>query len=181
MERASEIKHALIDGEVIAMSGASRRHNLIVGSAYVAIYTQLRGRPCESYPSDMKVHMPNTGSFVYPDISVVCGEAQFDDDERDVLLNPTVIVEVLSPSTERFDRGAKFQRYREIASLQDYLLISQDTPHIERFMRQDDGFWRFNDVHGLDATLELPSIGCTLALADVYERVRFDINTSDSE
>lgn len=175
-ERESELKHEFIDGEVYAMSGASRNHNLIVGSTLSALYGQLRGRPCETYPSDMKIRTPSTRSYSYPDITIVCGEPQFSDDERDVLLNPTLIVEVLSPSTERHDRGLKFQHYREIDSLQEYVLIAQDKPHIERFLRQDVGLWQFSEASGLDASLELPSVGCELNLAEIYERVRFDVD-----
>ncbi|MBN1563081.1 MAG: Uma2 family endonuclease [Anaerolineae bacterium] len=144
-ERTSTIKHEFIAGEVYAMSGASEAHNLITGSTYAALYNQLRGRSGKVYPSDMKVRTPATGSYTYPDITVLCGEARFADDERDVLLNPTVIIEVMSPATERYDRGRKFQHYREIRSLQEYILIAQDAPHIERFVRQEGGFWQFSE------------------------------------
>jgi Uma2 family endonuclease len=173
-ERDSEVKHEFIDGEIYAMVGASRNHNLIAGSTLVAIYNQLRGKSCEIYPSDMKVRTPSTGSYLYPDITVVCGEARFDDDQRDILLNPTLIIEVLSPNTERYDRGKKFQRYRELVSLQEYILIAQDSPHIERFVRQKDGLWQFSEAHGLQESLDLTSIGCQLALAEVYEQIDFD-------
>jgi len=172
-ERASAFKHEFIDGEVYAMSGASEPHNLIVSSTNFTLYGQLRGRGCKIYLSDMKVHTPSTGSFTYPDITVVCGDAELNDKERDVLLNPTLIIEVLSPTTEQYDRGKKFQRYREIPSLQEYVLIAQDTAHIEHFLRQDDGLWLFNDVTGLDSAIDLTSIGCTLKLSDVYEQVDF--------
>ena len=178
-ERSSEIKHEFVGGEIYAMSGASRNHNLIAGSTYVAIYSQLRGKGCETYPSDMKVRTPSTGSYVYPDISVVCGDPQFDDEQRDVLLNPGVVIEVLSPNTEAYDRGKKFARYREIESLQEYILISQDQPHIERFVRQADGMWQFSDVRGLEGSVTLASIGCQLALQAVYEQVTFESDQDD--
>jgi Uma2 family endonuclease len=178
-ERSSEIKHEFVDGEIYAMSGASRNHNLIAGSTYVAIYSQLRGKGCETYPSDMKVRTPSTGSYVYPDISVVCGDPQFDDEQRDVLLNPGVVIEVLSPNTEAYDRGKKFARYREIESLQEYILISQDQPHIERFVRQADGMWQFSDVRGLEGSVTLASVGCQLALQAVYEQVTFESDQDD--
>jgi Uma2 family endonuclease len=173
-ERTSEIKHEFIDGEIYAMTGASPNHNLVVASTIAAIHNQLRGKPCKIYPSDMKVRTPSTGSYLYPDISVVCGESQFDDEQRDILLNPTIIIEVLSPNTERYDRGKKFQSYRELASMQEYILIAQDSPHIERFVRQQDGLWQFSEARGLEASLDLASIMCKLALVEVYEQVDFD-------
>lgn len=173
LERGSEIKHEFIAGAVYALSGASEAHNLITSSTIAALVHALRGRPCKVYPSDMKIRTPATGSYAYPDITVMCGEARFLDDQRDVLLNPTVIIEVLSPSTERHDRGRKFQHYRELESLQEYILMAQDSPHVERFMRQEAVFWQFSEARGLDAALEIASIGCTLALADIYAQVTF--------
>jgi Uma2 family endonuclease len=173
-ERGNEGRHAFIDGEIFAMGGASRNHNLITSSVIATLYSQLRGKGCETYPSDMKVRTPATGSYAYPDVTVVCGEARFADDQRDVLLNPTLIVEVLSPATEAFDRGVKFQRYRELNSLREYILIAQDRPFIERFVRLDDGTWRLSEASGPGATVDLTAIACQLALADVYEQVTFD-------
>jgi Uma2 family endonuclease len=177
-DRESEVKHEFIDGRVYAMSGASEAHNLIAGSIYVSLYTQLRGRPCKVYPSDMKLRTPSTRSYTYPDISVVCGDAEFDGDSRDILLNPTVVIAVLSPNTERFDRGRKFQRYRELEPLQEYVLVAQDSPHMERFARQDSGLWQLSEVHGLQASLSLTSIACVLRLADIYEQIDFDSGES---
>ena len=137
-ERASEFKHEFLAGEVFAMTGASRAHNLMSVNVITTLKNQLRGRPCEIYPGDMRVAVKATGLYTYPDISVVCGEAQFADDQLDTLLNPTVIIEVLSPSTERDDRGKKFQNYREIVALEEYVLIAQDSPRIERFLLQDN-------------------------------------------
>lgn len=179
-ERQSEIKHQFIDGEIYAMSGASEDHNLVVGNILASVRPQIRGKKCKIYPSDMKVRTPATGSYTYPDVTVVCGESQFDDKQKDVLLNPTVIIEVLSPSTEGFDRGLKFQRYREIDSLQEYILIAQDSPHIERFLRQGNGQWLLSEADGLDASLELTSIGCTLKLEEVYEQVSFEAAEEES-
>jgi Uma2 family endonuclease len=121
----------------------------------------------------MKVRTPATGSYTYPDITVVCGEALFADDQRDILLNPILIIEVMSPTTERYDRGKKFQHYRELKTLQEYILIAQDSPHIERFVRQEKGFWQFSEVRGRESSLELSSIGCILNLAEVYEQITF--------
>lgn len=179
-ERASELKHEFLDSEVLAMTGASERHNLIAGSTFAALYTQLRGRPCKVYSADMRVKVTATHLYASPDIAVVCGDAQFGDEQLDTLLNPTCLIEVLSRSTERYDRGKKFQHYRELGSLQEYILIAQDNPRIERYLRQDDGGWKLTDAKGLEAQLELTSIGCTLALAEVYEQVEFDVEGDKS-
>ena len=153
------------------MGGASREHSLITGDTYASLHGQLRKRPCEAYMGDMRVKIGAAGKYVYPDIAVVCGEPRFGDDHVDNLLNPTVIVEVLSPSTEAHDRGEKFDAYRAIESLREYLLIAQDRYHIDHFVRQDDGAWLLRAADGLGASVTLPSIECTLALAEVYEKV----------
>ncbi len=173
-ERQSEIKHEFLGGEVFTMTGASRAHNLITGSTYVALYAQLRGHGCEIYQGEMRVKIQATGRYTYPDISVVCGSPEFSDDRLDTLLNPAVIIEALSPSTERYDRGRRFQHYRELESLQEYILIAQDSPRIERYSRQDEDVWHFTDVKALESQAELSSIDCALRLADVYEQVTFD-------
>lgn len=173
-ERTSEQKHEFLDGEVYLMAGASANHNLIVGNIYASLHTQLRQRPCVVYPSDMRLKVNATGLYTYPDISVVCDPPRFEDDQRDTLLNPTVIVEVLSPSTENYDRGKKFQHYRTLGSLQEYVLASQDSYRIEHYLRQQDDQWLFSDVSQPDETLALPSIQCTLLLSDVYEKVNFE-------
>ena len=172
MERASEIKHEYYNGEIFAMSGASENHNIVVGSTYSALYGQLRKRPCQIYPSDMRVRIPATGLYTYPDISVVCGTPEFEDDGVDTLINPTIIIEVLSSSTEQYDRGRKFQHYRTIDSLQEYILIAQDGVRIEHFARQGNQ-WILTDAKTINSVLSLPSIECTLALSDVYEKVNF--------
>jgi Uma2 family endonuclease len=173
-ERASAEKHEYVAGEVIAMTGASRRHNLIQSTTITSLNNLLGTRPCEVYPSDMRVKVGALGIYTYPDITVVCGEPELEDTEQDTLLNPTVIIEILSPSTASYDRGLKFHRYQLIPSLRDYLLISQDRPLVERYTRADDGRWSPTTSEGMDATVELPGIGCTLALAEIYRKVRFD-------
>jgi Uma2 family endonuclease len=169
-ERASETKHEFIDGHVHALTGASRAHNLICSYTIASLVSQLGGRPCEVYPSDIKIKAQV--GYMYADISVVCGEAQIVD--NDILLNPVVVIEVLSPTTEIYDRGRKFQQYRQLEPVQEYLLIAQDSPRIERYLRQADNRWLLTDTVGLDASLELPPIGCTLKLADVYQKVTFE-------
>lgn len=171
-ERGSEIKHEYHAGELFAMAGASYEHNLIAGNTFASLHAQLRGRPCRVLPSDLRVLIEDTGLFTYPDLTVICGPPQFlSNNPPDTLLNPTVIIEFLSPSTEGYDRGTKFRHYRAIQSLQEYLLIAQDARRIERYLRQEDGFWLYSEVAGAGATVELPTIACTLALADVYENV----------
>ena len=172
-ERASELRHEYYNGETFAMSGASEEHNLIASSVHFLLYGQLRGRPCKVYQSDMRVKIEATKLYTYPDLIVMCGDTQLVDDEFDTLLNPVVIIEVLSPSTERYDRGKKFQHYREISSLQEYVLITQDSPRIERYLLQNNGKWEFTDVKGLDAKIELTSIDCVLDLAEAYEQIVF--------
>ena len=174
MERASEEKHEFLDGEIYLMSGASRNHNLILVNVLASLHAQLRKRPCVVYPSDMRVKVNDSGLYTYPDISVVCDPPQFDEADQDTLLNPTLIIEVLSPSTESYDRGKKFQHYRTLESLQEYVLIAQDSPRIERYLRQPNHEWLLADASGLESTLELASIQCTLVLADVYEKVSFE-------
>ena len=170
-ERAEEVKHEYRDGEIVAMTGASREHILISSSITGVLYRQLEDRPCEIYPNDMRVWLPQTKRYVYPDLSVVCGEPQFGDDYLDNLLNPTVIIEVLSPSTEGYDRGEKFHHYRTIPSLREYLLIAQDAYRIEHFVRQGEQHWLLTVADGLAASIHLSSIDCTLRLADVYKKV----------
>lgn len=173
-ERASEIKHEYLGGEVYAMTGASRNHNKIVANTLASLHGQLRKSPCEIYPSDMRVKTRSPVLYTYPDITIVCDEPQFEDTILDTLLNPTVIIEVLSPSTEAYDRGNKFRHYRTIPSLQEYVLIAQDSRRIERYLRQPNNEWLLSEAAGPDATLTLPSIQCELALADVYEKVTFE-------
>lgn len=172
-ERDSAFKHEFLNGTVFAMSGASEAHNLISGNVMTALKNQLRGRPCKVYPADMRVKVRPTGLYTYPDISVVCGDAHIVRDGIDSLLNPTLIIEILSPSTELYDRGKKFQHYRQLESLQAYVLIAQDSPRVEQFTRQGDGFWQFAEAVSVDAALDLTALGCTLRLADVYGQVDF--------
>jgi Uma2 family endonuclease len=172
LEREAETKSEYFDGEIFAMSGASRQHNLISVNVIAELRAQLKGRPCEVYGSDMRVKVDPTGLYTYPDV-VVCGEVRLEDEHLDTLLNPTVLIEVLSPTTEAYDRGKKFAHYRRLDSLTDYLLIAQDQPRIEHYARQADQKWVLSEASELCASLPLTSLGCTLALAEVYDRVTF--------
>jgi len=171
LERQAQCKSEYYAGEIFAMAGASRWHNLIVTNVVRELSLQLKGRPCTTYPSDMRVKISATGLYVYPDVTVVCGEAQFDDTQQDTLLNPTLIVEVLSDSTEAYDRGGKFAHYRKLDSLMAYVLITQTKPHIEHYVRQPDNRWLLAEADSVHDTVHLPAIDCHLALAEVYDKV----------
>ncbi len=171
-ERAqTDAKHEYLDGEITAMSGVSLEHNLIAVNVLTALRTQMRGRPCNVFSGDMRVKVSATGLYTYPDISALCGERQLEDDTFDTLLNPSVIIEILSPSTEAYDRGVKFAHYQSIESLQVYALIAQDKRRIEIYRRQESDNWLYSAVEGLDAKVSLDAISCELTAADVYEGV----------
>ena len=173
-ERRAETKSEYLRGEVFAMAGASREHNLIAGNISRELGQQLRERECEVYQGDMRVKVSPTGLYTYPDVTVVCGEPEFEDAEVDTLLNPKVLVEVLSPSTADYDRGGKFTHYRRLPSLQEYVLISQDRPLVEHYVRQGQDEWLLTEQSSLEDTLVLPSIECQLPLSEIYLKVRFE-------
>ena len=158
---------------MLAMAGASEEHNLIAFNLAGELYTQLKGRHCKAYPSDMRVKIDPTGLYTYPDVVVVCGEANFADEQKDTLTNPTLLIEILSKSTEAYDRGEKFAQYRRLDSLKEYLLVAQDQYRIECFTRQANGQWLLSEAVGPDGLIQLESIDCTLALAEVYDKVEF--------
>ncbi len=178
LERSASYKSEFHDGQIYAMTGASREHNLITVNIARELSVQLKKRPCEAYSNDMRVKAADAHSYHYPDIVVVCSTPQFEDAHIDTLLNPTVLIEVLSPSTEAYDRGGKFAHYRKIASLREYLLVTQDQPSIERYVRQGD-VWILTEAVGLDASMPLESIDCILSLREVYDKVLddADLNT----
>ena len=171
IERKAEYKSEYCNGEMVAMSGATRKHNVIAGNIHTELNQQLKNRQCEAYISDMRVRIPATGLYTYPDIIVVCGEPKFEDDYFDTLLNPNVLVEVLSPSTESYDRGRKSSYYRTVESLAEYLLVSQDEYKVEQYAKQPDGRWLLTDIRSLEGVVDLASIQCVLKLKDVYEKV----------
>jgi Uma2 family endonuclease len=188
LERASEERHEYIDGCIYAMAGESGEHGDISVSLVTQVSAQLRGTPCRVRTKDTKVHSGPTpkhprstqGLFSYPDLVVICGEPQYHDEYTDVILNPAVIIEVLSKSTESFDRGEKFRRYQVWnPTLTDYLLVSQTAPIIEHFSRQPDGSWSYKIYQGLDRSVTIESIACELRLADVYDRINFESQDSD--
>jgi len=171
LERKAETKSEYWNGEIFAMAGASRAHNVIVANVIISFGSRLKGRPCTVYPSDMRVKVAPTKLYTYPDMVVVCGQSHFEDKREDTLLNPSLIVEVLSPSTETYDRGTKFEHYRTLESLTDYLLVAQDRPMVEHYVRQMDDKWLLSVYRGLAAEVMIESIGCRLSLVDVYDKV----------
>ena len=173
LERQAETKNEYLDGEMVAMTGATLRHNGIVINLARELSEKLRDRPCQAFANDLRVRIPSANVYVYPDASVVCGEPRLEDSFFDTLLNPSLIVEVLSPSTVSYDRGKKLRWYQSrLDSLSEILLISQDVPVIEQFVRQG-GDWIFRTAEGLEAVLPLPSIQVESALAEVYHKISF--------
>ncbi|MCI0421816.1 MAG: Uma2 family endonuclease [Acidobacteria bacterium] len=181
LDRKAEGKSEYYDGELFLMTGASRRHNLIVLNVGSELRAQLKSRQCEVYPSDMRVRIPNHTRYVYPDISVVCATPNFEDDQDDILLNPTVVIEVLSASTEAYDRGRKFDDYRRIPSLQEYLLIAQDERRALLNSRRLDGQWLLSEASQPDDIIDLVSISCRLSFTEIYSKVNVDQPSPDNE
>jgi Uma2 family endonuclease len=171
LEREAEQRNEYLKGEMFAMTGASLKHNLITGNVFAELKQQLRRTDCNAFISDMRVGVPAAELYTYPDIVVVCGEPQLEDEYLDTLLNPVLIIEVLSKSTASYDRSIKFGYYRTIESLTEYLLIAQDAHHVEQYTKQADGRWLLADIVSIESIVELASVGCTLALRDIYEKV----------
>lgn len=175
LERDSEIKHELVSGEVYAMAGASPAHNRIVFNLATHLGVALLGGECQGYSSDQRVRVPETDMYSYPDLTIVCGEPAYDPHDSETLVNPTLLVEVLSPSTEAWDRGGKFEYYRRLTSLKEYLLVSQDRPLVERYVRQGPtgAEWLYTAYAHLDEVLTLDSLGVELPVVKIYDRISF--------
>jgi len=172
-ERASEVKSEYRDGKIYGQTSGNESHNLITTNVLTTFVMQLRRRPGKVYPSNLRVKIGQANVYTYADIVIIRNQPQFEDEENDTLLNPTVIGEVFSKLTENYDRGRKFQDYRTLESLTEYLLIAQDRPYIEHYVRQADNQWLLSEAKGLQDVIELPTIECKLALADVYDKVDF--------
>ncbi len=170
IESKSEIKHEYHDGEMFAMAGASENHNLILSNIISQLVNKLKKR-CRIYPSDMKLKIKNLSKFVYPDVTIVCGERKFFDDSRDILIDADVIIEILSDSTEAYDRGDKFRFYRKLDSFKEYLLISQKEKRIEKFFKTENGLWKISEASKNQPEIILESIDCKLNLDDIYENI----------
>ena len=174
MERASSDKHEFAFGEIYGMGGASARHVEIVGNIASELRTQLRQRPCRVYSTDLRLCVDADHRYTYPDVVVVCGQPQFLDDQLDTLLNPDLIVEVLSESTRNYDRGDKFQQYRGVSSFREYLLVDQAKAHVERYSKQNDGTWSLWETDALHEVVHLESIGVKLPLSEIYFKIDFE-------
>ncbi|MCB0253365.1 MAG: Uma2 family endonuclease [Anaerolineae bacterium] len=170
-ERQAETKSEYYNGEIYALASASPRHTVIAANIIVSFGVQFKGRSCTVHTGDLRVKVSPTGLYTYPDVVVVCDKLRFDDARKDTLLNPTLIVEVLSESTEAYDRTGKFEHYRTLESLTDYLLVSQEKAWIEHRARQSDIKWLTGYYMGLETIVPLPAIDCELRLADVYDKI----------
>ena len=173
IERKADFRSEYFNGEMFAMAGAQRAHNQLVASLIGELGQQFRGRPCDVYPSVMRLRVSATGLYTYPDVSVACGEQRFADSSVDTLLNPSVIVEVLSPSTEAYDRGRKFEQYQSIESVREYVLVASDRVHVDLYTRLADGRWLLTSASRLEDALNLESVQARIVLSDVYEKVEF--------
>jgi len=171
LERKAEYRSEYIDGEVYAMAGASWKHDQIVQDLGLSLRSKLRGTRCRTFGDNVRVRIPQTRMYTYPDLGIVCGPPQFADDQKGTLVNPIVLIEVLSDSTRNYDQGDKFAHYRRLESLREYVMLEQDAPHVEHYTRQADGSWLLREYDGLDARVTLASAGCELALAEIYENL----------
>lgn len=173
MERAAEFKSEYFEGQVYAMAGGTYPHARIITNVSGALWQELKQKPCTVTSSEARLRVSPGGLYTYPDVMVVCGEANFADDQKDTLLNPTLIVKVLSKSTEANDRGFKFAQFRKLESVREYVLVSQGEPRVETFHRQADGRWVLSEYAGLDAVCRFESLDCQVLLSDIYHKVSF--------
>ena len=173
IERRAEYKSEYLNGEMFAMAGAKAPHNLLIANLIIELGQQLRPRRCPVFPSEMRVRVKPGGLYTYPDVIALCGEPHFLDLEQDTLLNPQVIVEVLSPSTEAYDRGRKFEMYQAIESLREYVLVASDRVHVDLYVRQPDGRWMRTSADSIDASLSLESVDAQLKLSGLYQNIDF--------
>lgn len=175
LERKAAFKSELIDGEMYAMLGTTRKHNRIAGNLYICLDRILKNKNCRVYISDLRVQINSTGLFTYPDLIITCGKEELTDKHKDTLTNPKCIIEVLSDSTEKYDRGEKFFHYQQIESLQEYILISQDQPRAETFLRQTDGRWLYECTEGLHSKFRISTADESVSLSEIYS------NTEDAD
>jgi Uma2 family endonuclease len=172
-ERRNDFRSEFYNGQMFAMAGGSAVHSLIKTNAARELSSALKGKPCTAYDSDLRILIEATGLYTYPDLSIICGEIQFDGKLSNTAVNPTLLLEVLSESTEAYDRGKKFDHCRQIPTLREYVLVAQDRPHLERFQRNADDTWTLTVVSGLDRSITFPSVGVIVALAEIYHKVQF--------
>jgi Uma2 family endonuclease len=177
LDKNSAERYEYFDGVIVDMAGGSLNHNRITRNVIRSLENTLAGGECEVLPSDMRLKVPKAFPYRYPDAVVVCGEPMIEEIQgQEMLVNPRMIIEVLSPNTEAYDRGAKFSAYQSIDSFQEYILIAQDRPHVTQYVRQPGNKWLRSEVEGVDGMLRLESLGCTLALSEVYRRVQFQLH-----
>lgn len=173
IERAADFKSEFFEGEMFAMAGGTFPHSRIGTNVAIEFGSQLKGISCQPFNADLRVKIEATGLYTYPDLSVICGQPHFVDGEKDAITNPTIIVEVLSDSTEAYDRGKKFGHYRQIPTLREYWLVNQKEPRIEQFLRQENGEWLLREASGLEAVLRSPSLEISISLQEIFARVEF--------
>ena len=181
IEKKAEFKSEFFDGEMfpvhrdgpLGMAGASRAHNTVTANLLGELHARLKRGPCRAFVNDQRVLIDRTGLYCYPDVLIVCGGVESTEDDEDTITNPRVVIEVLSPTTERYDRGAKFRHYQQVPSLVEYVLVSQDEAVVERFVRQADGSWALVSFVGLEAELALTAVPVRVPLADIYAGVEF--------
>ena len=178
-EREAAFKSEYYQGEVFALAGAGNNHNIITANLIISLGISFKGKNCRVYPSDMRLHIPLNGLYTYPDVLAICGEKQFLDEKKDTMLNPFLIVEVLSPSTADYDRGTKFMLYRSIPGLQHYLLVDSRSCHVEKFSKNPDGIWVLTEEKNKNATLTFSNPEFALAMADIYEDAEVDWKNID--
>ena len=169
MEKASEVKHEFYKGEIFAMSGAGARHNIISINLVGALLRQLEGKPCRPYGSDMRIHIPENTLYTYPDISIICGDIISADDDADTATQPTVIIEILSPSTKSYDRGDKFKLYRAIPALREYILVDAESINVECFSLNDEFIWELREYKNSEESLSIKSMEAVIALEEIYK------------
>jgi Uma2 family endonuclease len=172
MEKESPVKHEYYKGEVFAMAGAGARHNIISINLVVAVANKLKGKPCQPYGSDMRVHIPENTLFTYPDLSIICGDIIPSPQDADTATLPSVIIEILSPSTKQYDKSIKFQLYPQIPSLKQYILIDSESIHVESFEINERNHWELTEYKELSENVVLPSIGVFVEMADIYDRTK---------
>ena len=168
-EKDSQQKHEYFKGEVFAMAGAGARHNVIFSNFFISIGIQLKGKPCKPYGSDLRIHIPENSLFTYPDISIICGEIIPSKVDMDTAVQPTVIIEILSPSTRNYDQGIKFRLYREIPTLKEFITIDSESIGIEAYRINVEHNWELKDYRSIDETLTIPAVGLSLSLKEIYE------------
>lgn len=177
LDRASDVKHEYFAGFIYAMAGASYAHGIITGNLIGELRDALRDRPCGVIPNDLRVRTRST-LYTFPDVVVVCGPPEFEGDRRDIVLNPSLVIEVLSPSSEAWDRGQKFEHFRSIPSLKEYVLVAQDHVHIEHFLRQPSGQWLLTEYGDLNSRVQFPSLDVSIAVTEIYAKVEFPAERS---